>query len=1454
MNNRAADLDRNASFVWLARLGLGMIAAALLTVGARAQQTPPVACNGGDLRPQAILPPTPSNPEPQPDLLITGKCNVPLGKDKLYYFRNVNIYHGGELTFLERSQSPRTETHFWANSIIVEADSSLTATGVSGGTRYGPPEVFGTYGGTLTFHLYGKDEAKWNRATDLFDKQNAAPLCKSEPRPKRDGPCGIPLDMWTDNGKKEWDHASGVDRGNSLRDYFYQYGPLYGDAACTDGSAFTNGKCGTAAGKVGYFGKKVIAVSWGGSLVLNGYKGANYDGTYDSDPFNSVSSWMRLADGNDLEAGASSLYLERNPMSWGQGDEVVVTTTDYLPGHSEKLTLKNVSLDATKGLYKADFEGTTQWRHNGTRYGGPADVSGPPADRTANRWSRRLPERLRTNVNPDLVTRINPDLVQNGAETRAAVALLSRSIKIVSEGDAAGRYLKDEAADYSYGGHLVIRQGAVASRIIGVEFQQMGQGGRLGHYPIHFHMARKTADAIVKDTSINESMTRWIVLHSTQNVMLSRNVGYKSIGHGFYLEDGTETHNKFHSNIGIYARAAVATVDIATGRSVPNPQNPRMIPGILSDNQGSPDFRPDDVKNPGFPYRSDVEYPTVFWITNGWNDFVGNMAAGAGTCGAAFWLVPATNGDHIEVTDDDHVRKPMTWSGYAGLQATPKFAGSTPLKSFYKNYATTTMHSLQTTTDAPPCDGVLAFRDNDAERAKFANLRAVESNSPKPATKPNPDKPAFKKPDIENDHYYPHALEGLRLTTWCPASGESHDCSKVQVCSEGQFANCAVTMIDHYTSSFHWAQGNVSAIWLRPQWYLVTNLVLTDVQNGGLTFISGGDYTHSSMISGYWALVKSSVFVGNTNPNPDDGANQKYKYTGNAGPFNPVSKLTCDIKGTERPAYCLNAKEGISMPAGGFFSNQRLSSIYDGPSYQDSNAYLDITKTECPEWPDVTKQGCMYGSTNPVLRLKAKRGDGPSSCYLPNAAIGWKQPNGFYYPPAFHSANLFFNGVDLRHFVINPIFKPGTYITDGEESKKQYCTTNNSLFNSWTSIDRQTELTDDDGTLTGLTNTLAAPIKQTISVNEDSFFAAPVEAPECKSAIGTSSDPGNACVKPTPESTEPPPTARTSPYDYLSTVVWHPTVNFEWDSDCAHPACYGVPLYRQFLTPAEKTTWDAKNCNPSDRSKAVSPECRFPFIRMAGANFAQRQTMTMNNGKYYLDTTVPKDTQRNTETYSTEPPGDGRKLNVFKGGETYSVFFVYAKKSTRQTYQIYVGDKFKIADGFKTGRMNIQDSKLKFYPVGNMKGITTDPTIVNGVLTVNVDFSGLTELDPTPDNLCQPRSFCRPSSDRKSCESALDSNDPQRGESNAACRIWAVKDLDCPPLVLNGDAWQSGGCLGFSFKLGNTPADFTTGGNMRPNPEPFPELKTRFDVVSEDKAGKQCLYTASKPPVSEPCK
>ena len=61
-------------------------------------------------------------------------------------------------------------------------------------------------------------------------------------------------------------------------------------------------------------------------------------------------------------------------------------------------------------------------------------------------------------------------------------------------------------------------------------------------------------------------------------------------------------------------------------------------------------------------------------------------------------------------------------------------------------------------------------------------------------------------------------------------------------------------------------------------------------------------------------------------------------------------------------------------------------------------------------------------------------------------------------------------------------------------------------------IDRQTELNDDDGTLTGLSNSLSdGHLKQTISINEDPFFSAPIEAAECGSALGSNADAATAC-------------------------------------------------------------------------------------------------------------------------------------------------------------------------------------------------------------------------------------------------------------------------------------------------------------------------------------------------------
>ncbi len=287
-----------------------------------------------------------------------------------------------------------------------------------------------------------------------------------------------------------------------------------------------------------------------------------------------------------------------------------------------------------------------QWAHNGETF----DLTQVPTRVNLHTLPLRLPIR----INGQAKTK---------AETRAAVGLLTRSIRIVSEGDKFGQCFPpttttdtasgcegtDPRTGYYFGGHTIVRQGFAAFQVQGVEFRQLGQGGRLSHYPVHFHMDRKAAPfTFIKDSSINESMTRWITVHGTQEVLIERNVGYLSIGHGFYLEDAVETDNQFYSNLGIFARAAVV-----------NASNPRQVPGILS----ATPIAPTPPSPPGLPtaigLSSDRDKPAVFWMTHGWNDFIGNMAAGAGMCGVCFWEAP---------TSICGISRGEKWTSYASEQ------------------------------------------------------------------------------------------------------------------------------------------------------------------------------------------------------------------------------------------------------------------------------------------------------------------------------------------------------------------------------------------------------------------------------------------------------------------------------------------------------------------------------------------------------------------------------------------------------------------------------------------------------------------------------------------------------------------------------------------------------------------------------------------------------------------
>lgn len=1228
-------------------------------------------------------------------LHVSGACSV-TASTQPYQYGDVNIYgNGASLTFVDPGNNATTD--FWASSILVETGASLNA-----GTAGSP---YGTQGAVLTIHLWGADQG-------YAGSGGSGISCQTGDQ------CGVPNDIWTSNGSQQYVLPGGV------TDFFYQYQPLKYDQK----------------NPVGYFGYKVLAVSYNGTLALYGAKGA----VMDPQPASySGTSWVRL--NANAPKGTSKLILDRL-VDWQPNDYIVVTSTDYMADHSEKLQINTVTTSSDGKYSIVTLKTSLANPHHGQLY----DLSALPAG---------------VGPDPDPNNLANPAKM---ADVRAAVGLLSRSIVIKSGGDSIGTGL--DPASY-FGAHTVFRQGFLSIHIQGVEFSLMGQGGRIMHYPVHFHMARKTpADTAIEDCSVDESMTRWYVIHATQDVTLARNVGYFSIGHGYYLEDGTETGNKFFANLGVFARAAVQ-----------DGNNKRMVPGILA--APYPAWNDPNDSQEHVPFHTDIDHPTDFWIMNGWNDFQYNMAAGAGSCGACYWLVAGANST---------MSRNETWAGYSAEQAGLAKAGSTPLKSFIGNSCSSAPNAFNTISDAATCNGVV-------------NLNPA-ANLPYMPPVPNP----FGIPAINDSNaldYYPTVDRGGgRWATECP---DGQDCAALARCASGD-PNCMVTVLDHFTTSFNYSETNFAAVWLRPQWYLFLNSIITDVQNGGLTFVTGGGYTESDLVKGHWALAKKSAFIG-TAQNPT--ANQhENDYASIAGPFNPDTGLSCATKpGSGAPAglFCLSQPDGMIMPLSNFGMNQRFFSIYDGPSYQESNAYLNI-RTQGITGCDLVNNNCsnskyMYGQ---VLGLPKITLLGGSACYMPNAAIAWKQPNGFYYPPAFHSDNLYFDTVSIRHYVIEPLFQSNPqflFQTNFTAAKQKYCTASNAMFNNFTDIDRQTELNDDDGSLTGLV--------KTISVNEDQFFNAPVEDYECKSDV---------------LGAVPPATAKTSPYDYVTTVMYSDYGRGSggvWDTQCSTNTCFGVPLHRLFLMQDEV-------------DKGTPP----PAIMMMGQDEGQRSTLSVNHGDFYIDTTQSQAQQQKL--------GAGQ-VTVFQGGHTYYNFLLFGKTSTRQTYSVWVGPGFNPSQDVQAFKADIAAAPPTFTPVA-WPATWPQPTYDSGtgLLTVTMDMN-FTDFQngyaAAKQASCQPSTFCSYSG--SSCGCALNQDDPLYKECTAVCGKWAGNDIDCP-LLQGTDGQLHSACFGFSFKL---PTQFANGTSHTPAGECYPnntDWNVPFVAADKQLAGS-CFY--SKVPTYQTC-
>lgn len=177
-------------------------------------------------------------------------------------------------------------------------------------------------------------------------------------------------------------------------------------------------------------------------------------------------------------------------------------------------------------------------------------------------------------------------------DQRAEVGLLSRVITIRGAGvDRAGVV---DAASRGEGGHVMILAGAVA-RIQGVELLHMGQTGRLGHYPVHWHLAGDVTGQFFRNNAVWRTNNRCVTVHGTDHLDVVDNVCYDHLGHGFFLEEGAETGNRLVGNLGVLGRRPEGAA--------------RLIP---SDDR-----------------------PATFWVTNPDNHLEGNVAAGSQ--GIGFW-------------------------------------------------------------------------------------------------------------------------------------------------------------------------------------------------------------------------------------------------------------------------------------------------------------------------------------------------------------------------------------------------------------------------------------------------------------------------------------------------------------------------------------------------------------------------------------------------------------------------------------------------------------------------------------------------------------------------------------------------------------------------------------------------------------------------------------------------
>ncbi|KAM7423487.1 hypothetical protein PAMA_000033 [Pampus argenteus] len=169
-----------------------------------------------------------------------------------------------------------------------------------------------------------------------------------------------------------------------------------------------------------------------------------------------------------------------------------------------------------------------------------------------------------------------------------------------------------------------VERGFRAVHISGMELKHMGQQ-TMGHYPVHFHMNGDVDErggydppTSVSDLSIHHSFSRCVTIHASNGLLVKDVVGYDTLGHCFFTEDGPEERNTFDHCLGLMVRA---------GTLLPSDRDSKMCRYITEDSY------PGYVANP----RQDCSATSTFWIANPNNNLINCAAAGSEETG--FWFI-----------------------------------------------------------------------------------------------------------------------------------------------------------------------------------------------------------------------------------------------------------------------------------------------------------------------------------------------------------------------------------------------------------------------------------------------------------------------------------------------------------------------------------------------------------------------------------------------------------------------------------------------------------------------------------------------------------------------------------------------------------------------------------------------------------------------------------------------